>query len=291
MCCRITAFFFALYFLMATQDIAVDGWALTMLSRKNRGRGPVCNSIGQNIGYFLSFVGFLALNDGESSDRFWRPLLRLPRLPPGEPLRGLVSLGGFVRFMGYFMLVTTTAVALFKHEHDSGRSVGIKGNGGGSSSSSRGFFDRDVERPQLPLALLASDRMEQQQQDGNYNYNSEETEEEEIGDELDASEIGLKETYHRLWAVCKLPAVRNLFMILLTYRLPTSLTGKAPSSAAGLSISASRRWVPFFLAVAIAPVVLTPLALSFSLFQTTSNSLKLSSWAFPNQQRRCYRRR
>ena len=59
----VTAFFFVLYFLMATQDIAVDGWALTMLSKRNRGRGPICNSIGQNVGYFLSFVGFLALND------------------------------------------------------------------------------------------------------------------------------------------------------------------------------------------------------------------------------------
>ena len=71
----ITMFFFCLYFLMATQDIAVDGWALTMLSKENRGRGPLCNSIGQNIGYFLSYVGFLALNDAETSDKIWRPLL------------------------------------------------------------------------------------------------------------------------------------------------------------------------------------------------------------------------
>jgi Acetyl-coenzyme A transporter 1 len=108
----VTAFFFALYFLMATQDIAVDGWALTMLSKKNRGRGPICNSIGQNIGYFLSFVGFLALNDTESSEALWRPLLGLT----SNPERGLVSLGSFIRFMGYFMLVTTTAVAVFKKE-------------------------------------------------------------------------------------------------------------------------------------------------------------------------------
>ena len=33
----LTGFFFALYFLCATQDIAVDGWALTMLSAKNAG--------------------------------------------------------------------------------------------------------------------------------------------------------------------------------------------------------------------------------------------------------------
>jgi PAT family acetyl-CoA transporter-like MFS transporter 1 len=44
--------------------------------------------------------------------------------------------------------------------------------------------------------------------------------------ELDASEIGLKETYHRLWAVCKLPAVRWLFVVLLTNRFPTALSDK-----------------------------------------------------------------
>jgi len=43
-------------------------------------------------------------------------------------------------------------------------------------------------------------------------------------DELDASEIGLKETYRRLWAVCKLPSVQWLFLILFSYRFPVSLS-------------------------------------------------------------------
>lgn len=77
----LTLFFFGLYFLMATQDIAVDGWALTMLSKVNRSRGPLCNSIGQNIGYFLSYVGFLALNDVETSENFWRPLFGMKSRP------------------------------------------------------------------------------------------------------------------------------------------------------------------------------------------------------------------
>ncbi len=110
----VTAYFFALYFLMATQDIAVDGWSLTMLKKKNRGRGPVCNSIGQNLGYFVSFVGFLALNDAESCEALWRPLFRLP----SNPEQGLVSLGGFIGFMGCAMLVITTLVGLFKSEAD-----------------------------------------------------------------------------------------------------------------------------------------------------------------------------
>lgn len=195
----VTAFFFGLYFLMATQDIAVDGWALTMLSKANRGRGPVCNSIGQNIGYFLSFVGFLALNDAETSEQLWRPLLRLP----SKPEQGIVSLGGFIRFMGYFMLVTTSLVAVFKRE--------------GSLASTRKAEDPD--------------------------------------DELDSSQIGLRETYHRLWAVCKLPAVQWLFLILFTYRLPTALSDNVKFLRAvelGLSKSAT---------ALLSPTIILPLGI------------------------------
>ena len=38
----VTALFFALIFLAATQDIAVDGWALTLLSRPNLGYASTC---------------------------------------------------------------------------------------------------------------------------------------------------------------------------------------------------------------------------------------------------------
>ncbi len=39
----LTCMFFALNFLAATQDIAVDGWALTMLKRENVGYASTCN--------------------------------------------------------------------------------------------------------------------------------------------------------------------------------------------------------------------------------------------------------
>ena len=189
----VTAFFFALYFLMATQDIAVDGWALTMLAKKNRGRGPVCNSIGQNLGYFLSFVGFLALNDPESSEIVWRPLLGLP----SNPSVGIVSLGGFLRIMGYLMILTTTAVAFFKQEAPASVTV----------------------MPDKPDASLMRAVFPNKQNGDTDSINKDDDDDKE----LDASEIGLAETYHRLWAVCQLPAVRWLFVILLTYRLPTAL--------------------------------------------------------------------
>jgi len=193
----VTLFFFTLYFLMATQDIAVDGWALTMLSRKNRGKGPICNSIGQNIGYFLSYVGFLALNDVDSSENLWRPMLRLP----SRPGTGLVSLGGFVKFMGGFMLVITVLVGLFKKEIDmsiEGGDCGTIGCGGRGDKS-----NTDME------TLLPKTDVQEEDDDDH---------------EIDAYEIGIAETYHRLWSVVKLPAVQSLILILLTYRLPCALS-------------------------------------------------------------------
>lgn len=40
----LTLVFFVFWFLAATQDIAVDGWALTMLKRENVGYAATCNA-------------------------------------------------------------------------------------------------------------------------------------------------------------------------------------------------------------------------------------------------------
>ncbi|XP_034813535.1 acetyl-coenzyme A transporter 1 isoform X2 [Pan paniscus] len=79
----LTVAFFLFEFLAATQDIAVDGWALTMLSRENVGYASTCNSVGQTAGYFLGNVLFLAL---ESAD-FCNKYLRFQPQP-----RGIVTL-------------------------------------------------------------------------------------------------------------------------------------------------------------------------------------------------------
>ena len=50
----LTTLFLGFYFLAATQDIAVDGLALTILSPKNKELGATCNAIGQSVGFFLA---------------------------------------------------------------------------------------------------------------------------------------------------------------------------------------------------------------------------------------------
>ena len=80
----ITLVFFGLIVLAATQDIAVDGWALTLLSEENVGFASTAQTIGINVGYFMSFTVFLALNSVEACNKYLRfrpqstPILTFP---------------------------------------------------------------------------------------------------------------------------------------------------------------------------------------------------------------------
>lgn len=103
----LTGLFFSLNFLAATQDIAVDGWALTMLKRCNVGHASTCNSVGQTAGYFLGYVLFIALESAEFCNGYLRSI-------PSD--KGLVTLPGFLYFWGWVFIGTTTLVAIFKHE-------------------------------------------------------------------------------------------------------------------------------------------------------------------------------
>jgi MFS transporter, PAT family, solute carrier family 33 (acetyl-CoA transportor), member 1 len=100
----LTAFFMVLYFLMATQDIAVDGWALTMLSRANVGYASTCNAIGQVLGFFFANQGFIVLSDA----KWCHNVLGL-----SSPLFDLSS---FMAFWGLFFIVVTLAIWVGKTE-------------------------------------------------------------------------------------------------------------------------------------------------------------------------------
>ena len=89
----LTALFFSLFFLCATQDIAVDGWALTMLARRNVGHASTSNAVGQSLGFFIAFTGFLGLK-----------------------AKDLCTLGTFMSGWGWVFLVTTVIIWLGKKE-------------------------------------------------------------------------------------------------------------------------------------------------------------------------------
>lgn len=105
----LTSLFFGLNFLAATQDIAVDGWALTMLKPENVGYASTCNSVGQTTGYFFGYVLFLILESPQFANYF--------RSNP-QP-NGFVTLYGYFFFWGIVFMVVTTLVMIFKSEKQS----------------------------------------------------------------------------------------------------------------------------------------------------------------------------
>lgn len=103
----LTSVFFVLWFLTATQDIAVDGWALTMLQRRNVGHAATCNAVGQTAGGFIGYVVFLVLESKEFCTKYIY----------NEPQDvGLVTLSGFLRFWSVIFLLSTLFIAIFKKE-------------------------------------------------------------------------------------------------------------------------------------------------------------------------------
>jgi len=63
--------FFCVILASATQDIAVDGWALELLPPAQRKYAASVQTIGLNCGFFAGYTVFLALNSAEFCTRFF----------------------------------------------------------------------------------------------------------------------------------------------------------------------------------------------------------------------------
>ncbi|KAF8679872.1 Acetyl-coenzyme A transporter 1 [Rhizoctonia solani] len=104
---QLTTIFTSLVFLAATQDIAVDGWALTLLSKENLSYASTAQTIGLNTGYFLSFTVFLAFNSADFANKYFRSV------PSEIPL---LSLGAYLQFWGFACYAVTLGLLIFKKE-------------------------------------------------------------------------------------------------------------------------------------------------------------------------------
>lgn len=102
-----TWWWFMLVFMCATQDIAVDGWALTLLSPENLSYASTAQTVGLTAGSFLSSTVFLAFNSEDFANRWFRTT-------PGET--GLVTLGGALAASGWIYLIVTVGLAIWKRE-------------------------------------------------------------------------------------------------------------------------------------------------------------------------------
>ncbi|CAG8978414.1 hypothetical protein HYALB_00013103 [Hymenoscyphus albidus] len=111
-----TGWWFFLVFMCATQDIAVDGWALTLLSPGNISYASTAQTVGLTAGQFMSYTVFLAFNSPDFANKYFR------KTPLGE---GVMTLGGYLTFWGWAYLIVTIGLAVFKREEKTKNEDGI----------------------------------------------------------------------------------------------------------------------------------------------------------------------
>lgn len=132
----LTPTFFLIIALVATQDIAVDGWSLTMLRKENVSYASPCQSLGLSLGYFATFTIFLAFSNDKFCDKYLRPFI------PSATTGALLDLGLALRFVGLYYLLLTAYVTFAKNENTapekkSDDTFEEPGSDGESSTSSR----------------------------------------------------------------------------------------------------------------------------------------------------------
>ncbi|KAI0475897.1 MFS general substrate transporter [Xylariaceae sp. FL0804] len=113
---KFTGWWFFLVFMCATQDIAVDGWALTLLTPGNVSYASTAQTVGLTAGQFLSYTVFLALNSPDFANKYFR----------SQPVdAGLLNLGGYLTFWGWAYIAITIGLAVLKKEEKTQNEDGI----------------------------------------------------------------------------------------------------------------------------------------------------------------------
>ncbi|KAG2023153.1 hypothetical protein CC2G_000840 [Coprinopsis cinerea AmutBmut pab1-1] len=98
---ELTTIFTMLVTFSATQDIAVDGWALTLLSQDCLSYASTCQTIGLNTGFFASFTVFLAFNSETFAAKWGIPQL---------------TISAYLRFWAVICYIVTIWLIFFKKE-------------------------------------------------------------------------------------------------------------------------------------------------------------------------------
>jgi len=111
-----TWWWFFLVFMCATQDIAVDGWALTLLTPGNISYASTAQTVGLTAGQFMSYTVFLAFNAPDFANRWFRKV-------PSDV--GVMTLGGYLTFWGWTYIIVTLGLAALKREERTKNEDGI----------------------------------------------------------------------------------------------------------------------------------------------------------------------
>ena len=107
----LTWIFLFVYFLLACQDICIDGWALTLLANYNLQWASTCQTVGQTLGRFIGFTVLMTFESANFTNQYIRKPLSLP-----EASSGLFTLDQFVRFWAIAFLCMTVWVIVFPQD-------------------------------------------------------------------------------------------------------------------------------------------------------------------------------
>ncbi|XP_025193547.1 acetyl-coenzyme A transporter 1-like, partial [Melanaphis sacchari] len=96
-------------FLAATQDIVIDGWALTMLKKNNVGHASTCNGTGVALGVLLGTFFPVLLTSGDFCNKYLGTTLST---------EGIITMKGFLCFWSITIIFITILIVIFKREKD-----------------------------------------------------------------------------------------------------------------------------------------------------------------------------
>ncbi|XP_016657601.1 acetyl-coenzyme A transporter 1-like isoform X2 [Acyrthosiphon pisum] len=106
---KLVSVFFFMKTLVATLDIVVDGWSLTMLKKNNVGYAATCNVSGLVIGMIISYVCSVLLTSEDFSNKYLR-------FSPN--VGGVITMKSLFYVFGILFILITTLIAIFKNEKD-----------------------------------------------------------------------------------------------------------------------------------------------------------------------------
>ncbi|CAF1129391.1 unnamed protein product [Adineta steineri] len=106
----LTFIFIIIYFLIASQDIVVDGWSVVLFSSSNPQWASTGQTIGQVIGYFLASTVLITFESSNFTNTYIREPLSLPKRSSG-----LFTLQQFTFFggIGFFIISIIISVIFF----------------------------------------------------------------------------------------------------------------------------------------------------------------------------------
>ena len=117
----LTGIFFFIYFLLASQDICVDGWALTLLADYNRQWAPTCQTVGQTVGRFIGFTVLMTLESANFTNRFLRKPFAIQ-----NKSSGLFTIDQFLQFWAIGFIIVSSAIGLFVKEKPEEKHLNLK---------------------------------------------------------------------------------------------------------------------------------------------------------------------